>query len=97
MKDRLLKVEEIALSVGVSVKTINTWYAFKKKNPNNIWAKLLPDFKQDNNRGVRFWKQSDVWKLIEFRQKIPKGRKGIMGSVTQKYVRKNKEDIVNGT
>lgn len=85
---RLLKVEEVALSIGVSVKTINNWYAFKKDNPDNEYAKLLPAFEQEHSRATRFWHQEDIWKLINFKHNLPTGRSGVMGSVTQKYIKK---------
>ena len=87
-KNNLLKVEEVALLVGVSVKTINNWYAFKKVEPESEYAQLLPEFKQSGERQTRYWNQSDIWKLIDFKTKIPKGRNGILGSVTQKYYKK---------
>lgn len=88
-EDRLLKIEEVALLVGKSVKTINNWYWFKRLNPENELAQMLPDYVQENSRQQRFWKQSDIWKLIEFAQRIPKGRNGIMASVTQRYYTKS--------
>ena len=90
-KDRLLRIEEVAICVGVSAKTINNWYWFKKSNPDNKLAKLLPDYVQAGERQIRRWHQSDMWKLIDFRSKVPHGRKGVMGSITQKYYHKNKE------
>ena len=87
-EERLLKLEEVALRVDVSFKTINNWYMFKKQNPDNEYAKLLPDFIQSGARQTRYWRESDIWKLIEFKQAIPQGRNGIMGEITQKYYRK---------
>lgn len=90
--DTLLKLEEVAILVGVSFKTINTWYAFKRAHPDNEYAQLLPDYIQAGNRQKRFWRKSDIWKLIKFRQSIPKGRNGVLGDITQKYYRKQKEN-----
>lgn len=90
--DTLLKLEEVAILVGVSFKTINTWYAFKRAYPDNEYAQLLPDYIQTGKRQKRFWKKSDIWKLIKFRQSIPKGRNGVLGDITQKYYRKQKEN-----
>lgn len=81
----LLKVEEVALLVGVSVKTINNWYSFKRIEPDSEYSKLLPEFIQKGARQTRYWEKNDIWKLFEFKQKIPKGRNGILGKVTQKY------------
>lgn len=90
--EKLLRVEEVAISVGVSVKTINNWYWFKREHPNNKLAKILPEYIQESERQTRRWRQSDIWKLVEFKSKIPKGRNGIMGDVTQKYYRKSKKE-----
>lgn len=92
-KERLLRVEELALAVGVSVKTVNNWYAFKQAEPEHELAKLLPDFQQSHARATRLWKFGDIWRVKEFQSRITTGRNGSMGVVTQKYVKKeNKAD-----
>lgn len=96
VKERLLKLEEVAILIGSSGKSINNWYWFKRENPDNEYAKLLPDFVQDGPRQTRYWKESDIWKLLEFKQAIPQGRNGIMGSITQKYYRKKEENYEDG-
>lgn len=83
-----LRIEEVAMLIGSSVQSINTWYRFKKWNPDNEACKLLPEFEQSGSRQTRYWNSNDVWKLIEFKNSIPHGRNGIMGSVTQKYCKK---------
>ena len=88
MAERMIRVEELALAVGVSVMTINNWYAFKKADPDNELSKLLPDFKQDNPRGTRLWKFNDIWRIKDFQSRIKIGRNGQMGVITQKYVKK---------
>ena len=88
MKERMIKVEELALAVGVSVKTVNNWYAFKQAKPENELAKLLPDFQQEHSRATRLWKFSDIWRVKDFQAKIRIGRNGHMGIITQKYVKK---------
>lgn len=92
-EDRLLKLEEVAVLIGSSFKSINNWYMFKRANPDNEYAKMLPDFIQHGARQTRYWRESDLWKLIQFKNAIPQGRNGIMGCVTQKYykVRRNNE------
>ena len=89
MAERLLKIEELALLLGVSTHTINIWYRWARENPDSEYAKLIPAYNQMGTRQTRYWNQSDVWKLIEFRNSIPKGRNGVMGTVTQ---RKNKKE-----
>jgi len=88
---KYLRVEEVALLIGSSTQSINNWYRFKKWNPTNELCKLLPDFKQEKPRQTRYWSSDDIWKLIEFKNALPHGRNGIMGSVTQKYCKKNTE------
>lgn len=95
VKEKLLKLEEVAILIGSSGKSINNWYWFKRENPDNEYAKMLPDYVQEGARQTRYWKESDIWKLIEFKKSIPQGRNGIMGSITQKYYHK-KEENING-
>ena len=82
----LIKLNELAFLVNVSVQTINSWYRWKSLHPEHEMAKLIPDYIRIGNRRTRYWKRSDVWKLIEFHASIPQGRNGIMGDVTQKYI-----------
>ena len=49
---------------------------------------MLPDYVRIGNKNTRYWKHSDMWKLIEFKKSIPQGKRGVMGEVTQKYVKK---------
>ena len=96
LTERLLKLEEVAILIGSSGKSINNWYWFKRENPDNEYAQMLPDYVQYGPRQTRYWRESDIWKLIKFKQSIPQGRNGIMGSVTQKYYHKegrNKSDV----
>lgn len=90
MAERLLRVEEVALLVNTSTQTIDNWYRWKKVHPEHEFAKLLPDYIQEGARQTRFWKQSDVWSITEFKSKLPHGRLGILGDVTQKHTKFNK-------
>lgn len=90
--EKLLNINELVLVVGASYNTINSWYKFKKENPDNEYAKMLPDYIQENSKSARLWKNEDVWKLIQFKQNVPKGRNGVMGSITQKYIHKGEKD-----
>ena len=84
----LLKIEEVAVLVGVSVQTINNWYRFKQQEPDNEYAKMLPEVERLGCHKQRFWDKADVPNMIRFKAAMPKGCKGVMGSVTQKYVNK---------
>lgn len=93
MSEKMLRIEEVALLVGTSTQTINNWYRWKKLHPDHDLAKLLPDYQQEGPRQMRFWKKSDIWTLTEFKNTIPHGRNGVLGEITQKQYRRNK----NGT
>lgn len=88
MQDGLIKAVELALLLDISVPTLNNWYVFKRENPDNEMAKLLPEPIQQTARQTRYWKRSDIPKLLEFKSKIVWGRNGFMGSVTQRYSKK---------
>ena len=88
MGDKLLNVSEVSLLIGSSIQTIASWYRWKALHPDNELAKVIPDFTRIGNRRTRYWTQDDVWKLIEFKNSLPQGRNGVMGDVTQKYVKK---------
>lgn len=89
---RLLNINEVCVLVGCSTYTIDNWYRFKRLNPENELAQLLPEVYQKGDRQCRQWNADDVWKLIEFKTKRPTGKTGVMGSVTQKYVKKEKKN-----
>lgn len=84
-----LKIEEVAVLCGVSVQSVNNWYRFKRENPDNEFARLLPEYVTLEGSRQRMWDKSDIDALIAFKQRMPRGCKGVMGSVTQKYI-KNK-------
>ena len=84
-EERLLKVAEVAVTVDSSVQTINGWYKWKKENPDHELAKLLPDYIVKGGKRTRYWNQSDIWQILQFKKSIPQGCKGILGSVTQRY------------
>lgn len=88
MGEKLLKIQEVACLLDCSIYSINNWYAFKKAYPTNEYAKKLPNFIQDGKRQCRYWKKEDIWKLIEFKQSLPKGRAGVLGKITQRYIKK---------
>ena len=78
-----LRIEQVAILVGVSTQTLNRWYKFKRENPEDEVSKQLPDYDTaDISRGlgyIRLWESEDVWKLIEFKQNVHPGRSGRMG------------------
>lgn len=97
MEERLLKITEVAFILDIAPKTLEVWYWFKKKHPENEYAQLLPDFIQETSRGVRYWKESDIPKLKEFQEKKPKGRNGLFADITHmNYYKKQREAKKNG-
>lgn len=91
MSKRKLKMEELACLVGVSVQTINIWYKWKRHFPDNELAKLLPDYTQEGPRHTRYWDEDAVWRIIEFKQNIIRGRNGVMGDITQRRLKTGKK------
>lgn len=88
----MLRIEEVAIAVGVSVKTINNWYWYKREFPDAELAKMLPEYHQEYPTAPRYWDKKDVFALLEFKKRIPTGRNGVMGAVTQKYCKRKKEE-----
>lgn len=91
MNENLLKIEYVAVTIDVSVQTINNWYRFKRLEPDNEYVKLLPEYIQKGPRRTRFWKKSDMEQLIKFKESIPHGVSGIMGEVT--HVERRKKNV----
>lgn len=85
-----LRIEEVALIVGVSTKTINTWYQFKREKPDNELAQLLPEPDRVGPHRTRYWRHGQIQSIIKFKEALPIGRRGVMGAVTQKYAKKQK-------
>ena len=88
---KLYKAVEVALLLDISVPTLNNWYKYKKYYPNDEMSKLLPMPVQKAPRQTRYWQESDIQQLIQFKSQIVEGRNGFMGSITQKYAKYKKE------
>lgn len=86
-----LNVTEVSVIIGTSIQTINSWYKFKKENPENELAQKLPDYVREGSKHTRYWNKDDMWKFMEFKANVPMGRYGVMGSVTQRYAHKDKK------
>lgn len=98
MNSTLLTANEVCTLVGISIYTLNRWYKYKEMNPDSEYSQMLPEITHTINapRSPRYWKQDDVWKLLEFKSALPKGCRGIMGSVSSHKYDKPKEDKKNG-
>ena len=91
MNEEYIKIEAVATLVNTSVQSINNWYRFAKQNPDNEYAKMLPEYVRAADCNVRLWKKEDIQKIIKFKSVIPKGRNGILGDITQASKRKKIE------
>lgn len=85
-----LTANEVCYLAGISIYTLNNWYKFKELCPDDELAKRLPECEYVGVR-KRYWDESDVGKIIEFKASLPRGRGGRMASATQRYTRKYKE------
>ena len=93
-EDRMIKAQELSMLIDTSVQTITVWYKWKETHPEHELAKLLPDYTRiKGGRKTRYWKYSDVAKILEFKKSLPQGRGGIMGDVTQMYVKDSKRYV----
>lgn len=85
-----LTASQVANKLGVSVKTLTTWYAFYNdssiEKPKNM--PQLPMYVQEHVQGPRYWNKADIEKLKKFRDWVPRGRNGVMGSINNKYWKK---------
>lgn len=84
----LFTIEEVAVAIGVSVQTIKNWYRFKKKFPDNEYAKFLPEPEILGKRHQKVWDKSSIDALRHYKNIIPKGRNGVMGEITQRYIKR---------
>ena len=89
-----MKIEEVAMRVGVSVQTLNRWYKFKKENPEDEISKKLPEYRMINtlNGKARDWTDAAVWQLIAFKASVKPGRNGKMGKYGGKGTHGKKEN-----
>lgn len=86
--EMLVTAEEIAYHIGVSVRTIDLWYKWKRRNPNHPLAKLLHDPTRINKR--RYWKAKDVTDIEVFQNSIPRGPGGLFAEITY-HKKENKQ------
>ena len=92
-EQHMLSIEEVAVRLGVSYKTICNWYAYKRKFPDDIWSQKLPEYILGGNKSKkRLWKESDLEKLEKFKAELPHGRYGVLGRVTQVWYHSSKEN-----
>lgn len=76
----LYKKDVVCVLLGISDRTLINWYAFKSKYPDSEYAQLIPQPAQFEKRGTRYWTESDIVTLQQFKQIVPKGRLGLKNS-----------------
>lgn len=86
-----LTAQEVCKKVNISIFTLNNWYRFKKENPNDELALILPEFEKDYEKSQRTWNTEDIKLLKLFKSKRKLGRNGQMSKTIQKYYKKKKE------
>lgn len=79
MKDNYITIGDVAKKIGRGVVTIKNWYEWAEKND---CLDMLPEMRRDlDARGTRFFLESDIDKLIKFRDSI---KYGMMADVSRK-------------
>ena len=91
MNDLLLSAHDVTKKLGIADSTLQAWYKFKKENPDNEYAMMLPEIIRVEPRNKRCWKESDIQLLMTFQKSIPHGKNGVLGSVTQRYQKKGND------
>lgn len=76
----LYKKDVVCALLEISDRTLINWYAFKSKYPDSEYAQLIPQPAQFEKRGTRYWTESDIVTLQQFKQIVPKGRLGLKNS-----------------
>jgi len=96
-QEKLLTSSRVAMQLDVSVKTLTNWYKWYYDNSIEKPKKFpkLPEYIQERANGPRYWTQDDVKQLKKFKKWIPKGRSGVMGDISCKYIRNRKEKEEN--
>ena len=89
MKDGLYNVTEVTEIVGITTPTLESWLRFKHEQPEHELSMLLPEPKRVGPRKARYWTKEEVRRIMLFKEKLPRGCKGILG--TPRYYKKNKE------
>lgn len=77
-----LRIEEVAMIIGVSVQTLERWYKFKKEHPESEVAQEIPEYFVGSTTGARrtrLWTQEAVFSLMQFKTERKLGRTGKMG------------------
>lgn len=86
MEDNLITATKVIQQIDVSARTLDGWYIYYNSDlekPDDM--PKLPEYIQYRPRGPRYWKQSDIPALLAFKEWVPKGRKGVMGRINERF------------
>lgn len=86
MEEKLITATKVTQYLDITLRTLDNWYRYQKeteKKPENMPS--LPEYVQQGPRTPRFWKESDLPKLLAFKEWIPRGRLGVMGRTNERY------------
>lgn len=83
----MLSSNKVAQALDISVSTLNNWYkwtaACHEELPEGM--PVLPVYVQHTPRGPRYWNEEDISQLEAFRDWLPKGRGGVMGTWNARF------------
>ena len=82
-----LTAMKVCQQLDIAPQTLNNWYKWYSssefKKPEGMPE--LPPYEQAGPRAPRFWSEEAVEQLRVFKEWIPKGRGGVMGSYTARF------------
>jgi hypothetical protein len=69
-----LRIGEVAKKIERGTLTIKSWYDWHSQQPDSVKAEYpLPEIHKLDDRGTRYFEESDINKLVVFRDKIAYG------------------------
>lgn len=81
-----LTTMQVCYLLGISPTTLRNWYKYVNTcQPLPEDCPGLPPYQQENERAPKYWNMVDMHQLYAFQHWIPKGRKGVMGEISQAY------------
>lgn len=88
---KLLTADEVCKELNISIFTLNNWYRYKRENPEDDLAQILPEYTKRTATSPRQWRRGDLKKLTKFKETRKLGSKGQMSKSLQKYYKKEEK------